>query len=187
MCLSTILTYLNLVIFQTFLHCKSDTNKYCIIKSDIYKNPIIQHRSYYKKALYSPHYSVLATQFFGSTLSQCEALPEHFWACCTSVRLCPHPRHILTFWLCVLSHICVFAAHPDSPEAALSAGGRAGGVPLGSQTVHGVCLCPDWMSSVSLYFKSNKNPCVLSYFENFSIYSALKWIKTEMFIYNQTS
>lgn len=45
----------------------------------------------------------------------------------------------------------VFAAHPDSPEAALGAGGGAGGVSFGSQTVHGVCLRPDRMSTVSLY------------------------------------
>lgn len=45
----------------------------------------------------------------------------------------------------------VFTAHPDSPEAALCAGGGPGGVSFGSQTVHGVCLRPDWMSTVSLY------------------------------------
>ena len=43
----------------------------------------------------------------------------------------------------------MFTAHPDSPEAALGAGGGAGGVSFGSQTVHGVCLRPDWMSTVS--------------------------------------
>lgn len=51
----------------------------------------------------------------------------------------------------MLCMIIVFTAHPDSPEAALGAGGGAGGVSFGSQTVHGVCLCPDWMSTVSLY------------------------------------
>lgn len=45
----------------------------------------------------------------------------------------------------------VFTAHPDSPEAALSAGGGAGRVSFGSQTVHGVCLHPDWMFTVSLF------------------------------------
>lgn len=45
----------------------------------------------------------------------------------------------------------VSAAHPNSSEAALGAGGGAGGVSLGSQTVHGVRLCPDWMFAVSLY------------------------------------
>lgn len=166
---SIILTYLYLITFH--LRCKSDTNISlftirCLFKNFSYfTHLIIHHRSYYKKKW--PVFTSLFCirhRFSGSTLSQCEALPEHFWASCTSVRLCPHLRHILTFWLCVLSHICVFAAHPDSPEAALSAGGRAGGVPFGSQTVHGVCLRPDWMSTVSLYFKSNNNPCILSIF-----------------------
>lgn len=118
---------------------------------------ITHHWSYYKKIPGFTEQFCISHQFSGSTLSQCEALPEHFWASCTSVRLCPHLGHVLTFWLCVLSHICVFAAHPNSPEAALGAGGRAGGVPFGSQTVHGVCLRPDRMSTVSLYFKSNNN------------------------------
>lgn len=51
----------------------------------------------------------------------------------------------------------VFAAHPDSPEAALGAGGGAGGVSFGSQTVHGVCLRPDRMSTVSLYCFCSSN------------------------------
>lgn len=46
--------------------------------------------------------------------------------------------------------MCAFAAHPDSAEAAVGAGGGAGGVSFGSQTVHGVCLRPDGMPSVSL-------------------------------------
>lgn len=141
---SIILTYLYLITFH--LRCKSDTNISLLLYG------------VYLKTIKSPVFTSLFCirhRFSGSTLSQCEALPEHFWASCTSDRLCPHLRHILTFWLCVLSHICVFAAHPDSPEAALGAGGRAGGVPFGSQTVHGVCLRPDWMSTVSLYFKSN--------------------------------
>lgn len=47
--------------------------------------------------------------------------------------------------------VCCVAAHPNSPEAALGAGGGAGGVSLGSETVHGVCLRPDWMPTVSSY------------------------------------
>lgn len=44
---------------------------------------------------------------------------------------------------------CVLVAHPDRPEAARCAGGGAGRVPPGSQTVHGVRLRPGRMSAVS--------------------------------------
>lgn len=84
-------------------------------------------------------------------------LPDNVQEPHTSVSLRPHLRRRLTFWLCMLFRVSVFAAHPDSPEAAGGAGGGAGGVPLGSQTVHGMCLRPNRMSTVSgSCFRSEK-------------------------------
>lgn len=43
----------------------------------------------------------------------------------------------------------VFTAYPNSPEAAVSDGGGAGGVSIGSQAVHGLCSRTDRMLTVS--------------------------------------
>lgn len=108
-------------------------------------NPIIKGLSVHLTVLHE------SPVFWQHMLSQCETLPADFEMSNTSIRLCPHLRHILTFWLCLLLHVSDFAAHPDCPEAALGAGRGAGGVSFGSPTVHGVHLRPDRMSTVSLH------------------------------------
>lgn len=62
----------------------------------------------------------------------------------------------------------VSTAHPNSAKAALCAGGRTGGVSFGSQTVHGMCLCPDWMFTVSWY-STFFSLCIIHYLYSYTV------------------